>query len=70
MNFPKNHMLSKYVEDMRHRGVPQNYSTSQTEAQHKEDAKKAAKRTNKQRLEYMQQVWIWRTLISPFWRCD
>ena len=48
MNFPKNHMLSKYCEDIRQKGVIHNYSTIQTENQHKFDTKKPARKSNKQ----------------------
>ena len=49
MNFPKNHMLSKYCKDIKQKGVIHNYSMTQTENQHKFDTKKPARKTNKQR---------------------
>ncbi|KAI8140610.1 hypothetical protein BJV82DRAFT_562056 [Fennellomyces sp. T-0311] len=45
--FPKKHMLSKYVGDIRNMGCIDGYSTQQSEHQHKKDAKSPAKRTNK-----------------------
>ncbi|KAI8140022.1 hypothetical protein BJV82DRAFT_234912 [Fennellomyces sp. T-0311] len=44
--FPKKHMLSKYVGDIRNMGCIDGYSTQQSEHQHKKDAKSPAKRTN------------------------
>ncbi|ORY90328.1 hypothetical protein BCR43DRAFT_518802 [Syncephalastrum racemosum] len=46
MCFPKNHVLWKYSHDIEMRGVVSGYSTSQSEHQHKDDAKKPAKRSN------------------------
>ncbi|KAI8148724.1 hypothetical protein BJV82DRAFT_589372 [Fennellomyces sp. T-0311] len=56
LNFPKQHALSKYVGDIREKGIICNYSTTQTENQHKFDAKKPAKRTNRQRSTFTGQA--------------
>ncbi|KAI9273130.1 hypothetical protein BDA99DRAFT_432862, partial [Phascolomyces articulosus] len=55
-NFPKNHSLWKYAEDIKSRGVVKNYSTNSTELQHKLDAKKPAKRTNFQKASFTKLV--------------
>ncbi|KAI8142089.1 hypothetical protein BJV82DRAFT_670197 [Fennellomyces sp. T-0311] len=62
LNFPKQHALSKYVGDIREKGIICNYSTTQTENQHKFDAKKPAKRTNRQRSTFTGQVKVFKEL--------
>ncbi|KAG2216681.1 hypothetical protein INT45_007682 [Circinella minor] len=46
LNFPKNHILQKYVNDIRERGIISGYSTTSSEHQHSMDVKKSSKRTN------------------------
>ncbi|KAG2214486.1 hypothetical protein INT45_010231, partial [Circinella minor] len=58
LNFPKNHALWKYAEDIKSHGVVRNYSTNSTELQHKRDAKKPAKRTNFHKNSFTEQVFV------------
>ncbi|KAI8136368.1 hypothetical protein BJV82DRAFT_676797 [Fennellomyces sp. T-0311] len=46
LNFPKNHMIQKYAADIRSRGIIAGYSTNHSEHQHRDDAKRPARRTN------------------------
>ena len=50
MNFPKNHMLSKYCENIRQKGVIHKYSTTQIENQHTFDTKKPARKSISSRI--------------------
>ena len=47
LNFPKNHMLQKYANDIRSRGMTSGYTTCNAERQHIIDVKKPAKQTNR-----------------------
>ncbi|KAI9243498.1 hypothetical protein BDA99DRAFT_522492 [Phascolomyces articulosus] len=46
LNFPKNHMLRKYISDIRSHGIICGYSTNHSERQHRTDAKKPSRKTN------------------------
>ncbi|KAF7725130.1 hypothetical protein EC973_000382 [Apophysomyces ossiformis] len=46
-SFSKNHMLWKYAADIRDKGCVNAYSTQQSEHQHRSDAKKPSRRTNR-----------------------
>ncbi|KAI8137979.1 hypothetical protein BJV82DRAFT_524296, partial [Fennellomyces sp. T-0311] len=46
MKFPKQHMLTKYVSDIREYGAVKGYSRNQSEHQHIASAKTPTKRTN------------------------
>ncbi|KAI8136430.1 hypothetical protein BJV82DRAFT_476931, partial [Fennellomyces sp. T-0311] len=46
LSFPKCHAMQKYSSDIRSRGIIRGYSTNHSERQHKDDAKKVARRTN------------------------